>query len=171
MGVTIMGESKRDDGWRLTDTLWQRMAPLSPLQKPHPLGCHRPRVPNRAAMDAILLVLRTGMRWNALDRTGAGSCSAAYRRFRERLDAGVLKAFWKCGLLERERLRCIDWKWLALDGGMTKTPLGGGKNRTQPDRPTKAKGCRARCADRWLNLPKPSRGAGWAWTPAIDTVQ
>ena len=76
-----MNERKRDDGWRLTDAQWQQMEPLLPRPKAHQLGCHRPRVPNRAAMDAILLVLRTGMQWNALDQTAVCACSAAYADF------------------------------------------------------------------------------------------
>jgi putative transposase len=62
-----MKQSKHDDGFRLSDELWERMKPLLPAPKAHPLGCHRLRVPNRAAMDAILLVLRTGMQWMAPD--------------------------------------------------------------------------------------------------------
>ena len=52
-----MGLVVRDDGWRMPEWLWQRIEPLipEPLDR-YPLGCHRPRVPNRAAMDAILLV-------------------------------------------------------------------------------------------------------------------
>ena len=60
-----MGLVSRDDGWRLPDWLWERMEPLLPPPPRHPLGCHRPRVPDREAMNAILLVLRTGMQWNA----------------------------------------------------------------------------------------------------------
>lgn len=130
-----MKQGNRDDGFRLSDELWERIEPLLPAPKPHPLGCHRPRVANRAAMDAILLVLRTGMQWNALDGTGTCSCSSAYRRFREWLDAGVFETFWRRGLLEYDGLRGIDWSWLALDGAMTKAPLGGEKNRTQSVRP------------------------------------
>jgi hypothetical protein len=62
----MMKAVSRDDGWRLSDELWDRMTPLLPPPKAHPLGCHRPRIPNRMAMDAILLVLRTGMQWNCL---------------------------------------------------------------------------------------------------------
>lgn len=130
-----MKQSNRDDGYRLSDELWERIEPLLPAPKPHPLGCHRPRVANRAAMDAILLVLRTGMQWNALDGTRICSCSSAYRRFREWIDAGVFETFWRLGLLEYDELRGIDWSWLALDGAMTKAPLGGEKNRPQSMRP------------------------------------
>ena len=129
-----MGLVSKDDGWRLSDELWAKMQPLLPARPPHPLGCHNPRVPDRAAMDAILLVLRTGMQWNALSATGICSCSSAYRRFREWVDAGVFEAFWRAGLLEYDRLRSIDWSWLALDCAMTKAPLGGEKNRPQPHR-------------------------------------
>ena len=50
----------RDDGWRLPDWLWALIAPSLSAPPPHPLGCHRPRVPDRDAMDAILLVSRRG---------------------------------------------------------------------------------------------------------------
>jgi transposase len=83
------GLVNRDDGWRMPDRLWERIEPLLPDPPPHPLGCHRPRVPNRRAMDAILLVLRTGMRWNALAATGLCSSSSAHRRFQEWQQAGV----------------------------------------------------------------------------------
>jgi transposase len=129
-----MKQGKRDDGYRISDALWEQIEPLLPAPKPHPLGCHRPRVSNRAAMDAILLVLRTGMQWNALDGTGLCSCSSAYRRFREWIDGGVFATFWRMGLLEYDELQGIDWSWLALDGAMTKAPLGGEKNRSQPVR-------------------------------------
>jgi len=55
-----MGLIDRDDGWRMPDWLWEKIEPLLPPPPPHPLGCHRPRVPDRQVMDAIL-VLHTGM--------------------------------------------------------------------------------------------------------------
>ena len=127
-----MKPSARDEGYRMSDELWGRMEPLLPAPKPHPLGCHRPRVPNRAAMDGILLVLRTGMQWNALDGTDICSCTSAYRRFREWIAAGVFEVFWRLGLLEYDAMKGIDWSWLALDGAMTKAPLGGKKTGPNP---------------------------------------
>ena len=32
------------------------------------------------------------------------------------------------------QLKGIDWKWQSMDGAMTKSPLGGEKNREKPDR-------------------------------------
>ena len=124
-----MGLVTKDDGWRLTDETWARMEPLLPPRKAHPLGCHNPRVPDRAAMNAILFVLRTGCQWNALDATGICSYSSAYRRFREWAEAGVFEAFWRQGLLEYDGLTGIDWSWLSMDGAMTKAPLSGSKKR------------------------------------------
>jgi transposase len=65
-----MGLVNRDDGWRIPDWLWERIEPLLPPRPEHPLGCHNPRVPDRDAMNAILLVLRTGMQWNAQRHRG-----------------------------------------------------------------------------------------------------
>src|SRR3712207_1836224 len=121
--------------WRIPDELWERMEPLLPAGKPHPLGCHNPRVANRKAMDAISFVPRTGCQWNALNATGICSSSSAHRRFQEWAEAGVFEAFWRQGLLAYDALAGIDWRWLALDGAMGKAPLGGGGDRPQPDRP------------------------------------
>jgi hypothetical protein len=48
-----MGLVSRDDGWRMPDWLWEHVEPLLPAAPFHPLGCHRPRVPDRGAMDAL----------------------------------------------------------------------------------------------------------------------
>ncbi len=130
-----MGLVKQDDGWRIPDELWAKLEPLLPKHrsKRHPLGCHRPRVRDRAAMDAILFIARTGCQWNALNGTGICSSSSAHRRFQEWVAAGAFLAFWKRGLLEYDRLKELDWSWLAMDGAMTKAPLGGEKNRAKPD--------------------------------------
>ena len=128
-----MGLVSRDDGWRLPDWLWEEMEPLIPVPvDEHPLGCHRRRVPNRDAMNAILLVLRTGMQWNALDATGICSSSSAHRRFQEWTEAGVFAEFWRRGLVRYDELQGIDWEWLALDGAMGKAPLGGDETGPNP---------------------------------------
>jgi putative transposase len=136
-----------DDGWRLPDALWVEMEPLLPPRPPHPLGCHNPRVPDRAAMDAIFFVLRTGCPWNALNRTGMCSSSSAHRRFQEWAAAGVFEAFWGAGLLVDDALAGIDWSWLALDGAMGKAPRGGKKTGPNPTDRGKRGGKRALLTD------------------------
>jgi putative transposase len=122
-----------DDRWRIPDTLWGRIEPLLPPRPRHPLGCHNPRVSDRRAMDAIFFVLRTGCQWNALNATGICSSSSTHRRFQEWTAAGVFVNLWAQGLQEYDALKGLDWSWLAMDGAMTKAPLGGertGKNPT-----------------------------------------
>jgi putative transposase len=127
-----MGLVNRDDGWRIPDPTWERMEPLLPPRPVHPLGCHNPRVADREAMNAILLVLRTGMQWNALNATGICSSSSAHRRFQEWAEAGVFAEFWRQGLLAYDVLRGIDWEWLSCDGELGKAPLGGGRTGPNP---------------------------------------
>ena len=98
----------------------------------HPLGCHRPRVPERDAMDAVLLVLRTGMQWNVLSGTVICSSRSAHRRFQEWEQAGVFHEIWRQGLLAYDEVVGIDWAWLAADGAMKKAPLGGAKTGPNP---------------------------------------
>ena len=118
--------------WRIPDELWARIEPLLPPRKPHPLGCHRPRVDDRKAMDAIFFVLRTGCQWNALNKTHICSSSSAHRRFQEWVEADVFVALWEQGLVEYDALQGIAWEWLAMDGAMTKAPLGGEKGGQEP---------------------------------------
>ena len=127
-----MGLVSKDDGWRLPDRTWGRMVGLLPAGRLHPLGCHNPRVPDRCAMDAILLVLRTGMQWNALNATGICSSSSAHRRFQEWVAAGVFMEFWRQGLLAYDELQEVDWEWLSCDGAIGKAPLGGDATGPNP---------------------------------------
>src|SRR5215471_15882067 len=145
--------------WRIPDELWERIVPLLPPRKPHPLGCHRPRVDDRQAMDAIFFVLRTGCQWGALDATGLCSHSAAHRRFQEWTEADVFGALWEQGLVEYDALQGIAWAWLAMDGGMTKAPLGGEKGGQEPDRPRQER-YEAQRAHRRRRDPHRPRG-GW----------
>ena len=82
-----------------------------------------------------MLVLRTGMQWSALDHTEICTSSAAYRRFREWLDAGVFQALRESGLLECEALIRIDWGWLAAGAPMTNHSTDQENGYNRPIRP------------------------------------
>jgi len=71
--------------FHLSEALWEHIEPLlpAPAPKPHPLGCHRQRVPNRQILHGIFFVLRTGCQWKVLIGTGVCSASTAHRRFQE----------------------------------------------------------------------------------------
>jgi transposase len=118
-----------DDLWRIPDALWEKIQPLLPAGKPHPWGCCRPRTDDRKVLDGILFVLRTGCQWKALGATGICPGSTAHRRFQEWTKAGVFEQLWQAGLAEYDAAKGIEWRWQAMDGAMTKAPLGGEKKR------------------------------------------
>jgi putative transposase len=99
----------------------------------HRFGGGRPRKPDRVCADAIFYVLRTGCQWKALDQTELCPGSTAHDRFQEWVQADVFLKLWQAGVEQFDELQGIDWDWLSMDGAMTKAPLGGGKNRAQPD--------------------------------------
>ena len=150
--------------WRIPDALWERIEPLLPARKPHPLGCHRPRVDDRKAMDAILFVLRTGCQWNALNETQICSSSSAHRRFQEWVQADVFVALWEQGLVEYDALQEIDWEWLAMDGAMTKAPLGGKRWARTPR-------IAARSVPNAASSPTAvAYRSGWPWTARTGMI-
>lgn len=117
--------------------VWEILEPLLPKHepKPHPLGCHRPRIPDRQAAEGIWYVMANGCLWKALDQTTICKHSTAHRRFQEWVQDGVfLRLFQK----SQEGFDCLvglDWQWLCVDGVMNKAPLGGEKNRQKPGGP------------------------------------
>jgi transposase len=112
---------------RISDMLWARLSPQLPIHtpKPHPLGCHRRRVPDRQVLDGIFFVLRTGCQWKALSATGICSGSTAYARFQQWGQDGVSARLWDVALQDYEDLMGLDVEWIALDGSRHKAPLGG----------------------------------------------
>jgi transposase len=130
-----MHRTKSADQWRLSDEQWEKIQPLLPEHhNPHRFGGGRPRKPDRVCADAIFFRLRTGCQWKALDATGICPGSTAHDRFQEWVRAGVFLKLWKAGLLEYDQLKGIDWSWVAMDGCMTKAPLGGEKDGQEPHR-------------------------------------
>jgi len=120
-----------DDNWRIPDELWQRIEPLLPPERPRPKG-GRPWQPARRMMDGIFYVLRTGCQWKALPRC-FGAPSTVHDRFQLWREAGVFRRIWQEALAEYDALVGIEWQWQAIDGAITKAPLGGEKNRAQSD--------------------------------------
>jgi putative transposase len=78
-------------------------------------------------MDGIFYVLRTGCQWKALPRC-FGPASTVHDRFQEWRHAGLFRKLWQAGLMEYDRQVGLDWEWQAMDGAMTKAPLGGKRN-------------------------------------------
>jgi transposase len=131
-----MDALERAKAWRIPDELWEQLEPWIPERvNTHRFGGGRPPVANRVCLDAIFYVLRTGCPWKALDATVFCPGSTAHDRFQLWVKAGVFLKFWEAGLLEYDFFEGIDWRWLSMDGCMTKAPLGGEKDRQEPHRP------------------------------------
>jgi len=131
---------------QIPEALWQRIDLVLPIYNSSGKG-GRPRLSMRCVVGGILYVLETGCQWKAMPRQfGSGSAIHAY--FQEWVELGVFQELWEFALCEYDDLKGIDWKWQSMDGAMTKSPLGGEKNREKPDRSRQA-GCQAFDADRW----------------------
>src|SRR5215472_12638218 len=76
----------RTHPWKVSDTLWEQVAPLIPPAPSHAKG-GRPRMLDRQAFAAIVYALRTGMQWNALPHD-LGASSTVHDRFQEWERAG-----------------------------------------------------------------------------------
>ena len=126
--------NKTTSGFHVSDELWAVLEPILPEHvNTHRFGGGRPRVPDRKCADGIFYVLRTGCQWKALDQTELCSGSTAHARYQEWVKDGVFLKLWQVGVEQFDELKGIDWEWQSMDGAMTKAPLGGGENRTQPN--------------------------------------
>lgn len=119
-----------ESAYEIPDVLWDKIVPLLPPQKRKKKKAGRPRMNDRNAMSAIFYVLRTGCQWNALPRS-LGASSTVHDRFQEWRKAGVFKRMWIDGLSVYDKKTGIDWKWQAMDGLITKAPLGGKRYRSE----------------------------------------
>jgi transposase len=108
--------------YQIPDEMWASIEVLLPGPKPK-MKSGRPRMSDRQALNAIFYLLRTGCQWNALPRS-LGAHSTVHDRFQQWREAGVFEALWREGLLHYDQHKGIEWEWQAMDGAMTKAPLG-----------------------------------------------
>lgn len=100
----------------------------------HPLGCHRPRIPDRVVFDKRVQILVFGC---AYDRIADASCSATTLRRRrdEWIAIGVRDTLQHLVLTAYDRMIGLDLGDVAVDGCITKAPCGGdGAGRSPVDR-------------------------------------
>lgn len=102
--------------------LWEMVEQLLPSWPPRPKGGHPP-IPDKTAFYAMYYVLRTGIQWKALPRS-LGAASTVHRRFQKWVREGIFLDLWRWCLYNYNLMIGLDWEWQALDGVMTKAPLG-----------------------------------------------
>ena len=136
--------STSDDGWRVSDALWERIEPLLPARPGHPLGCHRRRVPDRDALDAILLCCGAGA--SGRRSTTRGSARViGLSAFPGVGAGGVFEALWTQLLADPQTT--LEWDWLALDSEIVKAPKGGQASGPNPTDRAKSGTKRSLCTD------------------------
>lgn len=124
----------------VTDALWLRLEPLLPVPERRFRFPGRCRVDNRAALEGILFVVRTGMRWNDLPTAMFGASGATcWRRLKEWHEAGAWQQLHEILLAELRAAGLLDLAHAVVDSSHLRALKGG----TSP-------------------VPAPSTGAGWA---------
>ena len=107
------------------EPLWVQVSALLPTrQDTHPLGCHRPRIPDRIVFDKLIQVLVFGCGYR---RIADPTCSATTLRRRrdEWITAGVADQLHLLVLAAYDQLFGLELEQLAVDGCTTKAPCGG----------------------------------------------
>ena len=118
------------------DAVWAAIEPFVPVPvDEHPLGCHRPRRPDRDCFEVMLVRLSTGCSWEDAERLCGNKVSDTTVRDRrdEWLAAGVFDAIAQEATSAYDRIIGLDLSDVALDGSLHKSPCGGegtGKNPT-----------------------------------------
>ena len=109
----------------IIDPLWHQFeALIPPVMDEHPLGCHRPRVPDRIVFDKLVQVLVLGA---AYAKISDSTCSATTirRRRDEWITAGIFTALEQSCLDAYDKMIGLDLEDLSVDGCIVKAPCGG----------------------------------------------
>lgn len=118
----------------VNDELWILIEPLLPPPKPRRTkNPGRFPVPNRAALDGILFVLKTGIRWNHLPtQLGFGSGATCWRRLRDWHEAGVWVRLHELLLAKLRAADQIDFSRAAVDSSSVRAVGAGQKLARTP---------------------------------------
>lgn len=107
--------------------IFETIKELLPPRKPHPLGCHRRRVPDEVCFAAILHRLITGAAWTTLEAMGGYAVSDTTLRARrdEWIAAGVFDEIARQALDGYQRLIGFRLEHVSIDGSDKLAPCGG----------------------------------------------
>jgi hypothetical protein len=84
----------------LLEPLWDQFAALLPRRPvyaaSHPLGCHRPRIPDRVVFEKLIQVLRFGCSYEAIADSACSATTIRARRALPRETLGCLRISMVC---------------------------------------------------------------------------
>src|ERR671921_831917 len=109
----------------IIEPIWELFSSMLPEREvDHPLGCHRPRIPDRIVFDKLVEVLVFGCAyWRIADE----SCSATTLRRRrdEWIEGGLMDDLRQMALKAYDQIIGLGLSDVAVDGCVTKAPCGG----------------------------------------------
>lgn len=109
--------------WHVPDQLWYRIEViLLELDPPYDTGAKR--IDQRAALDAIIYRLRTGVQWNHLPKEFPDD-SSVHRTMQRWIKKGVFQAIWAELVEVCDDLGGVNFSWQAADGCLGKARFGG----------------------------------------------
>ncbi|WP_428832542.1 IS5 family transposase, partial [Amycolatopsis dongchuanensis] len=115
----------------LTDELWARLEPLIPVRARRFRYPGRRRADDRAALEGILYVVRTGIGWNRLPTALFGASGATcWRRLTEWHEAGAWQRLHERLLAELRAAGLLDLSAMLVDSTHLRALKGG--NHTGP---------------------------------------
>src|SRR5262249_20097771 len=102
--------------WIVSAPLWERIEPLLPKKERRFRYPGRKRLPDRLALQGVLVVLCTGIPWRALPQElGFGSGVTCWRRLEEWTQAGVWEKLHALLLAELRAAGRLDWSRAVAD--------------------------------------------------------
>lgn len=108
----------------IKDDLWALVEPLLPLH-PRRLKGGRPRLSDRAALNGIVFVLRTGIGWEHLpQQLNYGSGMTCWRRLRDWQAGGVWDRLHRVLLAHLRSFDQIDLSRVSVDAASVAAPRG-----------------------------------------------
>jgi transposase len=120
------------------DVVWAEVEPLLPTPvDDHPLGCHRPRIPDQFCLFAMLVRLVTGCSWVDAERLTGGVVSDTTLRARrnEWSEAGVFDQLAEVMIGAYDAKVGLEPAEALVDGSLHKAPCGGeGTGKSPVDR-------------------------------------
>jgi hypothetical protein len=119
----------------LFEAIWSQFAALLPerpaVDPAHPLGCHRPRVPDRVVFGHVVAALVHGSGYGRIASPGC-SDRTIRRRVKEWAAPGLMERLHLLALEQYDRLVGLELDHLCADGCLTKAPGGGERAGRSP---------------------------------------
>ena len=115
--------ARRGVRFRLTDAQWAEIEPLLP-RMPRSQRGGRPWASQRAVVDGILWVLKTGARWRDLPAEYP-SPSTYWRRLKRRDEDGTWLRIWRAIIAKLDARGRLQWETAFIDGTFAPAKKGG----------------------------------------------